>query len=129
MIVAETSVWVDFFNGARNRESDLLDSMLSSQPILMGDLISAELLQGLRYDRDYLLASRELVCLRFANMVGPGIALSSARNDRTLRKRGIAPSKTIDVLIATFCICNQHKLLQRDKDFDAMIDIIVLEMV
>ncbi len=68
----------------------------------MGDLILAKLLQELRYDCDYLLASRELACLPFANMVGRGIALSSARNYRTLRKRGITPSKAIDVLIATF---------------------------
>ena len=51
-------------------------------------------------------------------MVNPGLALQSARNYRLLRRKGITVRKTIDSLIATYCIENEHDLLHNDNDFD-----------
>lgn len=58
--------------------------------------------------------------LPYANRVGREVALRSAENYRLLRHRGITIRKTIDVLIATFCIMNDHVLLHRDRDFKPM---------
>ena len=122
MIVADTSVWVNYFNGVQNRQTDILDGLLRTQPILMGDLILTEILQGFGKDQDYQLARRELIRLPFAEMVGREIALVSAGNYRKLRKQGITIRKTIDVLIATFCIQNNHTILHDDRDYDAMVE-------
>ncbi len=128
MIIADTSVWINYFNGARNRETDILDKLLASHRILMGDLILTEILQGFRKDQDYQLAERALMRLACAGMIGREIAVISAGNYRKLRKQGITVRKTVDVLIATFCVHNDHTLLHNDRDFDAMVDLLGLNV-
>lgn len=118
MIVADSSVWIDYFNGVETRETALLDSILGREPVMIGDLILAEVLQGFRSDHDVRRAQMVLDTLRFEPMLGRDIALASATNYRVLRSKGITVRKTIDVLIATFCIKNGHVLLHSDRDFD-----------
>ncbi len=60
MILVDSSVWIDYFNGLGNWQTDLLDDMLSNVPILIGDLILAEVLQGFRSDDDFEAA---ITCL------------------------------------------------------------------
>ena len=128
VIIADTSVWINYFNGVQDRETDLLDKLLASHLILMGDLILTETLQGFRKDQDYQLAESALMRLPCAEMIGRETAVISAGNYRKLRKQGITVRKTIDVLIATFCIRNGHTLLHNDRDFDAMIDLLDLDV-
>lgn len=120
MIVVDSSVWIDWFNGAETRETALLDSILGAEPVIVGDLILTEVLQGFRSERDYRRARRALDTLIFKPMVGRDIALASARNFRTLRARGVTVRKTVDMLIATFCMENGYELLHADRDFDAI---------
>lgn len=122
MILVDSSVWIDYFNGTVSRETDLLDALLGSEPLLTGDLILTEVLQGFRHDRDFRRARAALERLFLAPMVGHAIALRSAENYRTLRRQGRTVRKTIDVLIATFCIENDHTLLHSDRDFDAVVE-------
>ncbi len=118
MIVVDSSVWIDYFNGADTRETALLDGALGVEPVMTGDLILAEVLQGFRDDRDVRKARAALEMLVFEPMVGRDIALSSVRNYRALRTKGVTVRKTIDMLIATFCMENGHRLLHSDRDFD-----------
>ena len=120
MILVDTSVWVDYFNGVPTRETDLLDDYLGTEPLLTGDLILAEVLQGFRSDRDFRRAKAALDTLAFEPMVGRDIAIASAQNYRRLRALGVTVRKTIDVLIATFCIEGGHRLLHSDRDFTLM---------
>ena len=129
MIIADSSVWIDYFAGRSTRETNLLDSLLSQQPILVGDLIMTEVLQGFKRDRHFIVAKEEMETLPFAEMVGKDIALKNAENFRALRKQGITIRKTIDVLIATFCIENEHYLLHNDRDFDAIKQALPLQTV
>ena len=118
MIVADTSVWVDYFNGKLTWQTDLLDNYLSHVPIIMGDLILTEVLQGFKSDKDYKTAKAFLSDLPFRQMGGYIIAVQSAENYRKLRKAGVTVRKTIDVIIATFCIVEGLTLLHDDRDFD-----------
>ncbi len=118
MIVADTSVWVDYFNGRRTTETDLLDRMLGAERLLLGDLVLTEVLQGFRSEAEFNRARWLLGGLEFRAMAGREIAVAAARNYRILRARGITVRKTIDALIATFCIRQNHTLLHRDRDFD-----------
>lgn len=120
MILADSSVWIDYFNGLRCRETDILDDLLGREQVLTGDLILAEVLQGFESEADFRQARQALARLPFAEMVGRDVALRSAENYRRLRRRGVTVRKTIDVLIATFCVANDHVLLHRDRDFIAM---------
>ena len=118
MIVVDSSVWIDYFNARVTHESDLLDRLLATRRLLVGDLILIEVLQGFRAERDFNRAREALDDLEYASMVGREVALASARNYRILRARGFTIRSTIDVLIATFCIEEGHELLHRDRDFD-----------
>ncbi len=118
MILVDSSVWIDYFNGLATRQTNRLDELLGSDLLLTGDIILVEVLQGFRDDRDFRRAKRALDALEFRAMLGRDIALNSAANYRALRAQGVTVRKTIDMLIATFCIENGHELLHADRDFD-----------
>ena len=118
MLLVDTSVWVDYFNGVKNPQTDHLDENMDRTPILVGDLILAEVLQGLRSDSDFEKVRRILGKFAQVNMVDTALAVQSARNFRLLRQKGITVRKTIDSLIAAYCIENDHQLLHNDSDFD-----------
>ena len=118
MIVVDTTVWIDYFNGLSTVQTDYLDDLLLRQPILVGDLILGEILQGFQREEDFEAARGALGKLVQAQMLNPDLAVQSARNYRALRTMGITVRKTIDCFIATFCIENAHELLHNDRDFD-----------
>ena len=120
MVLVDTSVWVDYFNGLETPPTERLDRLLGSGRQLTGDLILAELLQGFAKDADYRTARRLLLELPCAELVGRDNALRAADYYRRLRKRGVTVRKTIDVLIGTYCIQHGHELLHADRDFDSM---------
>ncbi len=117
MILVDSSVWIDYFNGNTTIASEKLDSLLGIRPICTGDLILTEVLQGFKSDSDFTTAKSLMCTLPVHNMAGREISLKSVDNFRLLRKKGITIRKTIDVLIATYCIENQLILLHSDKDF------------
>lgn len=86
----------------------------------LGDLILCEVLQGFRHEHDFQSARNLLLSFTLKNITGQKIALLAADNYRKLRTRGVTVRKTIDVLIASFCIQNDHELLHSDKDFDVI---------
>ncbi len=118
MIFVDSSVWVDYFNGIITPETNYLDDALTHQLILTGDLILTEVLQGFREQKDYDTAKRLLLKLPVHRMLDIDIAIKSADNYRELRRKGVTIRKTIDCLIATFCIEQQFPLLHNDNDFE-----------
>ncbi len=121
MILVDSSVWINYFNGISTRQTDLLDSYLSITPVIIGDLILAEVLQGFKSNKDYETAKDLLSALPFRQIGGYDVAIQSAQNYRTLRKSGVTVRKTIDVIIGTFCIMEGLPLLYDDRNFDPMV--------
>ena len=117
MIVVDSSVWIGYFNGTRTSQTDWLDSALGNIPIIMGDLILTEVLQGFQREKDFKIAKDLLLAMPFMAMGGRALALESAMNYRTLRQKGVTVRKTIDVMIGTFCIHHTLPLLHDDEDF------------
>jgi len=117
MIVVDSSVWIDYFTGKNTPEAEKLDSVLGEDPIAIGDLVLTKVLQGFRTDKDFRTAKELLMSLNVVNMLDTTIALKSAVNFRTLRKKGVTVRKTIDTIIATYCIENKLPLLHSDKNF------------
>jgi predicted nucleic acid-binding protein len=122
MILVDSSVWIDFFNGTKNAETDKLNEILGLEEVVIGDLILAEVLQGFRSDTDYKAAKNVLTSLTVHDLLGKDLAIKSANNFRKLRKKGIAIRKTAGVVIATYCIENKIPLLFTDKDFIPFVD-------
>ena len=121
MILVDSSVWIDYFNGIPTWQTDLLDTYLSNVPVIIGDLILTEVLQGFRSNKDYETAKNFLNALPFRQIGGYAVAVQSAQNCRLLRRTGVTVRKTIDIIIATFCIMEGLILLHDDRDFDPMV--------
>ena len=117
MMLVDTSVWIDYFNGRMTPETDLLHLAIQSHQVYVGDLVLTEVLQGFRLNKEYDNAREALGSLPVLTLVGPENAILAARNYRLLRKKGITIRSTIDCLIATYCITNEVPLLHSDRDF------------
>lgn len=118
MVIVDTTVWIDYFGGVVNEHTTWLDSELSRQRLGLTDLILCEILQGIRSDAAFSHVRNELLKFQVFSIFGSSLAIAAAQNYRTLRQRGYTVRKTIDCLIATFCIEEGHSLLHRDHDFD-----------
>jgi predicted nucleic acid-binding protein len=129
MIVVDSSVWIDYFNGKITKQTDLLDSLFGIELIVIGDIILTEVLQGFQEDKDFNKARKLFDSLIFRQMLGEELAVKSAENYRILRKKGVTVRKAIDVIIATFCVASDLPLLHSDKDFTTMVKHLNLKVV
>ncbi len=129
MILVDTSVWVDYFNGLRSWQTDSLHDALGSEAVLMGDLILMEVLQGFRSQSDFQAARQHLSLLECRSLCSYELALQGAEHYRTLRNKGVTVRKTIDVIIGTWCIACAVPLLHNDRDFDTMAEHLGLSVV
>jgi hypothetical protein len=118
LILVDSSVWIDYFNGGLTPQTDKLDRLLGREPLAIGDLILVEVLQGFDDDREFRTARKLLTSLTLIEIGGIDIAIAAARNYRTLRRLGITVRKTIDTVIATRCIESGYELLHSDRDFE-----------
>ncbi len=117
MILVDSSVWIDYFNGRSTETTEYLEAALGNEELIIGDLILTEVLQGFKSDKDFDTAKDLLSSFDIHNLLNQTIAVKSANNFRMLRKKCLTVRKTIDVIIATYCIEHGIYLLQADKDF------------
>lgn len=118
MILVDTSVWIDYFNGIKNRQTESLDRILTEQTVLIGDIILTEILQGFNSNKDFRLAKQALDPLDCVHLGGKSLAIKAASDFRFLRSKGVTIRKTVDMLIGRWCIEHNVELLHNDKDFD-----------
>lgn len=128
-ILVDSTVWIDYFNGSANWQTERLDGLLGTGLLVTGDLILAEVLQGFRKDRDFKRARAALSLLPALTMGGVELAVASAENFRRLRREGITVRATIDCLIATFCLREGLALLHNDRDFEHFAEHLGLDVV
>lgn len=118
MVIVDTTVWVDYLQGARNPEAEWLHVEFDRQRLGLTDIILCEVLQGVRDDRVAKNVEAALLTFQVFETGSVALAREAAQNYRALRTRGHTVRKTIDCLIATFCLREHHALLHRDRDFD-----------
>ncbi|MFT4178840.1 MAG: PIN domain nuclease [Thermomonas sp.] len=121
MILVDSSVWIDYLRGTKTKETDRLHALLGVEPLAVGDLILAEVLQGTITEKDFKDVLRLLGGLDVVPLGGHAVAVQAARNFRVLREKGITVRKTIDCIIATRCIMDGMTLLHSDRDFDPFV--------
>jgi hypothetical protein len=129
VVIVDTTVWVDYLNGVGTPEVEWLDREMSRQRLGLLDLMACEVLQGLSTDQQALRVLRHLRQFEIFETGGMDLAIAAARNYRRLRSRGRTVRKTIDCLIATFCIEQHHALLHNDRDFDAFEEFLDMQVV
>ncbi len=118
MILVDSSVWIDYFRGVELPQTDRLDALLGQELVVIGDLILVEVLQGFDAERDFLQAVDLMRAFPVLDLAGGDIAVTAAQNFRRLRALGVTSRKTIDTIIATFCIERELPLLHSDRDFE-----------
>lgn len=128
-MIVDTTVWIDYFRGTSNPEVEWLDREVARQPVGLTDLILCEVLQGVRDDRRFEELRRLLTGFALFSGLDPRTAVAAARNYRILRSRGRTIRRTIDCLIATFCLMHQYRLLHRDRDFEPFEEVLGLKVV
>jgi predicted nucleic acid-binding protein len=118
VIVVDTTVWADWFNGMGSPEVDHLEDALHCQDAGLAPVILTEVLRGFRADRDFERAHALLVqlpCWRSTSKATRSrSALSSAPG------QGITVRGTIDRIIAQTCIAAAVELISTDQDFAAI---------
>jgi predicted nucleic acid-binding protein len=122
VIVVDSSVWIDFFNGVSSPEVDRLDALLGVTRLAIGDLILVEVIQGFRNERDVATARQLFRSLALLPLLGGSNPWKAAENYRQLRRKGITVRKTIDGIIATACIEANLPLLFSDRDFQPYVE-------
>jgi len=120
MIVVDSSVWIDFLNGVTTPQVERLQELIGRVPLLVGDVILLEVLQGVASEREAGIVETALRKFDLAPMLDPDMAVRAAATYRRLRQRGVAMGKTIDLIIGTFCLAGGHALLTSDRDFAPM---------
>lgn len=129
LMLVDSSVWIDYFNGRNTPQVDYLDNALGVREIIIGDLILTEVLQGFRSDIHYQTAKNLLLDLDVYSLANPILAIKAAEYYRRLRKKGVTVRKTVDLIIATYCIENDIALLHSDKDFQPFHDAFAMDVV
>jgi predicted nucleic acid-binding protein len=120
VILVDSSVWIDHLRNVVTEPVRRLRGMIPATPLLMGDLILCEVLQGFDSEAEARLVERSLSRFEAVALTEPALAVRAAANYRLLRRQGITIRKTIDLVIATFCIERDHALLHSDRDFEPM---------
>jgi hypothetical protein len=120
VILIDSSVWIGHLRRQPIAADARLRSAAGQQPLLIGDLILLEILQGARDDAHAARIERDLARFTMVQLLNPSLAPQAARNDRRLRASGVTIRKTADVIIGTWCIENGHALLHDDRDFIPM---------
>jgi predicted nucleic acid-binding protein len=121
VILVDSSVWIDLLNNVITEPVTRLRQLIPYSPILVGDLILCEVLQGLRTEAQARLVERSLGRFEAVSLLDPALAVKTAANYRFLRRQGVTVRKTIDLIIGTFCIECGHTLLHNDRDFEPML--------
>jgi predicted nucleic acid-binding protein len=129
VVIVDTTVWIDYLRGVENPETNWLDRELQRQRLGLTDLILCEVLQGIHDKHAFARAQHQLLNFKVFQTGGHTLAIAAAHNYRDLRERGYTVRKTIDCLIATFCLQSKHKLLHRDRDFDSFERVLGLQVV
>lgn len=129
MIIADSSAWIDFFRGIECSHVNQLENAITSNQLHIGDLIIAELLQGAKNEKSVKEIDAIISRLTTVSMVGEVIARKAASNYRFLRTNGITIRKTIDAIIATYCIESNATLIHNDRDFDPFAQLLGLKVL
>ncbi len=120
MILVDSSVWIAHLRGHRTPAVVKLAAAANREPLLIGDLILLEVLQGARDEAHAARIERALRRYTLVPLLAGDLAPRAAANYRKLRELGITIRKTADIIIGTFCIEHRHILLHDDRDFTPM---------
>ncbi len=129
MVIVDSTVWIDYLRGVKTPQTEWLENAIDNQRIGLTDLILCEVLQGVSNEKQFEEVRQTLLKCEVFDTGGTELAIQSAKNYQALRRQGKTIRKTIDCLIATFCILNNHALLHNDQDYDPFEESLGLDVI
>jgi predicted nucleic acid-binding protein len=121
VIVVDTTVWIDFFNGRDQPHVDRLAAMIDADAgIALTDVTLTEVLQGIRHESQVRLVDERLCAFDVLRLESLDDFRRAAQLYRAARRHGVTIRRTIDCLIASVCIREQLPIMHNDADFDRL---------
>lgn len=121
MIVADTTVWIDFLEARDTPFDHHLQSLIEAEaPLALTDLIYCEILQGIIPEAKFRRVRSILFAYPILQVQGLSTFEYAANIYRACRRRGLTIRKTADCLIAATCLETDAELYHNDRDFEAI---------
>ena len=118
-LIFDTSVWVGYLQSSTSAAIELLEEyIVYNHTILLTPTIIQEILQGIRYEADYIRVKNSLLGFRLLDIKPLDAAIGAADLYRSLRKKGVTIRKSNDCLIAYYGIYHDVAVVHHDSDFD-----------
>ncbi len=121
MILADTSVWIDFLSGKETPFRHLLHEFIErGEDICITEIILTEILQGIKDDAVYETTKTYLLEFPLIKPSGTDTYVAAADIYRACRKHGKTVRKTIDCIIAAIVHESGVHLFHNDADFETI---------
>ena len=125
-IIADTSVWIEFFRNENSPVSDYLKQLLRSGQVALTGMVLAEILQGIKLSREARLVRNKLESLPFVE-TDRRIWLHAGEISATLRKKGLTIPLS-DIIIASAAIIEGYEIFTIDPHFEKIPGLILHKM-
>lgn len=116
MVLADTSVWINFFNLPDSVEKHAVDSLIDADSIAMTGVVLTEILQGCRSRKDFSSVTELLLALPWFETTQP-VWIKAGEISSTLLRRGIT-LPIPDLIIAATAMEYSCQIFSLDKHFD-----------
>ncbi|MEW6080493.1 MAG: PIN domain nuclease [Bacillota bacterium] len=122
MVLIDTSVLIGFLKGQVDEKTELFKDVLSRDiPFGISSYTYQEVLQGARNETEFNTLKEYLSTQQIYYLEPEASTFEKgARIYFDLRRKGVTPRSTIDLLIALTAIERKLVLLHNDSDFDLM---------
>jgi predicted nucleic acid-binding protein len=115
MVIADTSVWIPFFNRPDSPQKTALDLLIDADEIVLVGVVLAELLQGCRTPSERDLLSDALLALPYHEVTQSTWSQAGNLSAHLLRRGVTLPLS--DLLIATLAIEHGCSVYSLDTHF------------
>lgn len=122
----DSSVWIEYFKDKKYYYGDLIDSWIQEDKIYTNGIVIAELLTG---SKNYQELNRLQVALGGLNYIDldSELFLKIGYNGSIINQKGIRIPLS-DLIIATACAQNNLILLENDRHFEIIKDILKIKL-
>ncbi len=120
MILVDSSVWIDFFNGTDSVFRKKLHQLIEEEEeeLCLSAIHLTEILQGIKSGTEFERTKRHLLSFPVFLLKNTNTHIRAAKIYRACRQSGKTVRKTMDCLIAAVAVENGLTLFHNDRDFD-----------
>ena len=115
MVIADTSVWISFFNRPASVEKRTLDVLIDSDEVATIGVVLTELLQGCRTPKERNALKEAILALPYVEMTQP-VWIRAGETSSALLRRGIT-LPIPDLIVAAVALEQHFQVYSLDNHF------------